>query len=171
MKIKKFAGLFALSAALVLTVSLAGCTSGGANRDIMEEPEITVEYLSGEYADQIIRDGGEDTLGTISIEQGEEGTYHLTVNSMVIVESSITDEGYYIADKNISTTVPLASDARVTYIKDKKSGPQVVELDKFIEMVQKDSQTEPEPGEEHLYEVYIIGGDALMILAKELPGA
>ena len=95
---------------------------------------------------------------------------------MVIVESSITDEGYYVADKNLSETVPLDSEARVTYIRDKKKGPQVMDLDKFIARVQKDtasreSSSDSDSEEEKLYDVYIIGGSALMILARELPDA
>lgn len=146
----------------------------------MEEPEITLEYLSGEYADQILRDGGEDTLGTIEItSKGKddsvksEGALSLTIHSMVIVESSITDEGYYIADKNLSSTVPLSPDAYVTYIKSREKGPEVIPFKEFIHLVQKDAEKQKdnglEPGNEKLYQVYIIGDTAVMILAKELP--
>ena len=92
---------------------------------------------------------------------------------MVIVESSYDKDGYYVADKNLSTTVPLDSEARVTYIKDKKKGPEVMELGAFIEKVQKDAKSEDfsDPDTEKLYDVYIIGGNALMLLAKEMPDA
>ena len=164
---------------LFTALPLSGCGQNSEDEQLMdelEEPEITVKYLSGEFADQIIKDGGEKTLGTISIEDAGNGDYELTVNSMVIVESSITEEGYYVADKNLSETVPLDSDARVTYIKNPKRGPQVMELDAFIRQIQEDNASQAESAdadseEEKLYDVYIIGGSALMILAKELPGA
>lgn len=172
MKKKRFAGPLILSIILVLAALLPGCGQKTDDYDIMEEmeePELTVEYLSGEYAQQLLRDGGEERLGTISIDQDENGKYSLTVNSMVIVESSITDEGYYIADKNISETFPLDQEARVTYIKKKSEGPQVTELDEFISLVQEDAQAASGSEEEKLYDVYIIGGSALMLLARELP--
>lgn len=179
MKKKRFTWVFVLFMALILALALPGCGQSSNEKELMdelEEPEITVKYLSGEYADQILRDGGEKVLGTISLKNIGEEKYELTVNSMVIVESSITDEGYYIADKNLSSTVPLDSEARVTYIQDKEKGPQVMKLDKFINRVQNDTAAQAESSDSDLtdentklYDVYIIGGNALMILAKELP--
>ena len=178
MKKRQFTLLMVL-VLLFCVLPLSGCGQESGDEELMDElaePKITVKYLSGEYADQILKDGGEKVLGTISIEDDGNGDYDLTVNSMVIVESSITDEGYYIADKNLSETVPLDSEARVTYIRDKKKGPQVMDLDKFIARVQKDtasreSSSDSDSEEEKLYDVYIIGGSALMILARELPDA
>lgn len=164
MKKKILVGATVLSLAAFLAITMSGCSK---IQDNIEEPDITVEYLSGEYADQLMRDGGECTLGTISITKDGD-TYTATVNSMVIVESSMSDEGYYVADKNISTTFPLDSEARVTYIRDEVAGPEVIELDEFIKL--NASDIDPlEEGNEKLYDVYTIGGDAMMILAKELP--
>lgn len=164
MKKRILTGVTILSLAVFLTVTMSGCIK--TNGD-MEEPDITVEYLSGEYADQLIRDGGECTLGTISITKDGD-IYTATVNSMVIVESSLSDEGYYVADKNISSTVSLDPEARVTYIRDKENGPEIISLDEFIRLTFDD--TEPlEEGNEKLYDVYTVGDDVMMILAKELP--
>lgn len=175
MKRKRFIKVSALSMAFILALFFSGCGEQTNDGDIMEEPEITVEYLTGEYAEQILRDGGEEILGTIELESDSENNCSLTVNSMVIVESSITKEGYYIADKNMSSTVPLASDARVTYIKSKEKGPEIINLEEFMKLAQKDIEKQKknglEPGKEKLYQVYIIGGSAVMLLAKELPAA
>lgn len=173
MKKKKFAGLIILTVIFLLAVSLCGCSGQDEadGHDVLETPELTVKYLSEEYSEQILRDGGKETLGTISINKGHDSKYSLTVHSMVIVESSITEEGYYIADKNISETVPLDPDADVTYIKDESIGPEIVQLDEFISLVQEDNAKAAVSGEEKLYDVYIIGGNALMILARELPDA
>ena len=173
MKKRQFTLLMVL-VLLFCSLTLSSCGQNSGDEELMDElaePEITVKYLSGEYADQILKDGGEKVLGTISIDEAGNGDYDLTVNSMVIVESSITDEGYYVADKNLSETVPLDSEARVTYIKNKKKGPQVMDLNKFIAQVQDDAASQDKAGnseEEKLYDVYIIGGSALMILAREL---
>lgn len=164
MKKKILAGVTALSLAALLAVTMSGC---GRSQDDIEEPDITEEYLSGEYADQLLRDGGECTLGTISISKDGD-SYTATINSMVIVESSMSDEGYYVADKNISTTVNLDPEARITYIKEVGEAPEVITLDELVEFSADD--TDPlEEGNEKLYDVYTVGDDAMMILAKELP--
>lgn len=174
MKRKTFIRVSILSMALILTVLFSGCGEQDSDNDIMEEPEITVEYLTEEYAEQILRDGGEELLGTIELTGNPDEGYSLTVHSMIIVESSITEEGYYIADKNMSSSVPLDPDANLTYIKSKKKGPEIVSLQEFAQLAQEDSQKQKsggvKPGEEKLYQVYIIGGNSIMLLAKELPG-
>ncbi len=174
MKRNSFAPILALSLILAFCLFLAGCEEEPDSHDILEEPEITVEYLSGEYAQQLLRDGGESTLGTIEIQSKSDGSYLLTVNSMVIVESSISDDGYYIADKNVSNTVPLSSEALATYIESSDDAPKVVDLEKFVSLVQEDGKkaasgkgSTDQP--EKLYDVYTIGGSALLLLARELP--
>ncbi|MCI9596740.1 MAG: hypothetical protein HFE75_05475 [Firmicutes bacterium] len=174
MKRNSLALVLILSMIFVLCLLLTGCEDDPGDHDNLEEPEITVEYLSGEYAEQLLRDGGESTLGTIEIEKDSEGACSLTVHSMVIVESSISDDGYYIADKNISNTVPLSSQAMATYIQSPDSPPEVIDLETFISKAQKDgekaaSKKKDSDPPEKLYNVYIIGGSALLLLAKELP--
>lgn len=174
MKRNSLAPVLVLTLVFAFCLFLTGCEEDPGEHDNLEEPEITVEYLSGEYAEQLLRDGGESTLGTIEIEKDSEGAYSLTVHSMVIVESSISDDGYYVADKNISNTVPLSSQAMATYIKSPDSPPEVMDLETFISRAQKDEEKsaskkrDADPPEK-LYNVYIIGGSALLLLAKELP--
>ncbi|MCI8648045.1 MAG: hypothetical protein HFE76_14925 [Firmicutes bacterium] len=173
MRREAFIKIYALSMALLLAVFFASCGEKSSDNDIMEEPEITVEYLTEEYAAQILRDGGKETLGSVELSGNTDEGYLLTIHSMVIVESSITEEGYYVADKNMSSSVPLDADARFTYIKSKKKGPEIVTLEEFVKLAQKDFQKQKvngvKPSEEKLYQVYIIGGTGVMLLAKELP--
>lgn len=174
MKRNRFVLIFVLGMMFALCLFLTGCGEEADSHDVLEEPEITVEYLSGEYAQQLLRDGGESTLGTIEIQSESDGAYSLTVHSMVIVESSISEDGYYVADKNISETVPLSSEALATYIKSPDDAPEVVDLETFVSLVQEDGKkvaSEKEDAEQpkKLYDVYMIGGSALLLLAKELP--
>lgn len=158
---KILAGILALSIVVFAAFSLTGCNK---QHDIIEEPDITVEYLSGEYADQLLRDGGECTLGTISTSKDGE-VYTATINSMVIVESDSEDDGYYIADKNVSTTASLDSNTRITYIDDEDATPKIVTLEEFVTSNDSDSAS----GGQKLYDIYTMGDSVLMILAKELP--
>lgn len=151
---------------LFLLVSITACNE---QHDILEEPDITVEYLSGDYADQLLRDGGENTLGTISLVQNEDDTYSLTVNSMLIVENDDSDLGYYIADKNITSVFQLDPEARVTYIKEKGADPEIVDLTEFIHLVQNETSNPLKEGDEKLYNVYTMDNNVLMILAEKMP--
>ena len=161
---KHLTRITALLLALLLCICMSGC---GQNGSTIEEPdEITVEYLTGEYADQLTRDGATVTLGTVAL-TGTNGTYNITVESMVIVESDITDEGYYIADKNVSETVPLDPTARITYLGE--DGAQIISIEEFAEIVTGENYDPLEVGNEQLYDVYTIGGNAVLLLAKELP--
>lgn len=150
----------------VLLITVTACED---QHDIIDEPDITVEYLSGDYADQLLRDGGNCTLGTISITGSANSGYELTVNSMLIVESEDSEDGYYIADKNMTSNFHLDSEARVTYIQDPSTGPEIIELSEFIEYIQEDASASSEDENENLYNVYTIGDNALMILAQEMP--
>ena len=150
-----------------MVFSLAGC--GGKDNTLEAPEEITVEYLEGEYAEQLIRDGAEITLGTVYLDSDENGNYTATVNEMVIVESDMTEYGYYIADKNISETLPLVSEAGITYIGEDTASPAVVSVEDFSEIVNSENYDPLKEGSEQLYEVYSIGGSVQLIMAKELP--
>lgn len=154
--------------AIILLMSMTVFFTGCFDRDIMEEPDITVKYLTGEYAEQLDRDGAECTLATVKITQDGEN-YSAVINSMAIVESSMTDEGYYIADMNVSETCTMDADTRATYIKDTAEGPEVVSFDEFVQLTMDDTSDPLKAGEERLYNVYTYDGIALLFLAQEMP--
>ena len=84
-----------LCAALVMTFT--GCdddTSGGT----IDEPEITGEYLAGEYAQQLTTDGAEVIVGSVDME-GSDGAYTVHIAEKEVVVNDGYEEGYYIADR------------------------------------------------------------------------
>lgn len=147
--------------------SLAGC--GNKDNSLDTPIEITLEYLEGEYTEQLIRDGAEITLGTVYLTSDDKGNYAVTTNEMVIVESDISDSGYYIADKNLSKTASLVPEASITYIGEDASEPEIISAEEFADIVNSDSYDPLKEGSEQLYEVYSIGGNVQLIMAKELP--
>jgi hypothetical protein len=153
--------------ALVLILSFGGC--GRVDNTIAEPDEITAEYLYGEYAEQLVRDGAEITLGTVKIDADENGQYSMEVEHMVIVESDLTEEGYYVADSNILTTMPLDPEARITYAGEAGAEPEVITVDELAEIVNAADYNPLEEGNEKLFDVYVMAGSVVMALAKELP--
>jgi len=167
MRKKHINRIAAVLLALILILSFGGC--GRVDNTIAEPDEITAEYLYGEYAEQLVRDGAEVQQGTVVIDTDGNGLYSITVESMVVVESDITDAGYYVADANISSTIPLDPEARITYVSEAGAEPKVMTVDQLANIV-NDREFDPlEEGNEKLFDVYTISGSAVMVLAKELP--
>ena len=154
---------------LVLILILSFCSCGRVDNTIAEPDEITAEYLYGEYSEQLIRDGAEVTTGCVTVETDETGTLSITMEDMVIVESDITDEGYYVADTNISKTMPLDPEARIAYISEKGAEPSVISVDELTEIINDEEYDPLEEGNEKLFDIYSISGSVVMVLAKELP--
>ncbi len=151
----------------VLILSFGGC--GRVDNTIAEPDEITAEYLYGEYADQLVRDGAEITTGTVLVETDGNGLYSMTVEHMVIVESDITEAGYYVADANISETAPLDPEARIVYISEAGVDPEIITVDELMGIVTAEGFDPLEEGNEKLFDVYNISGSVVMALARELP--
>ncbi|MDO4544588.1 MAG: hypothetical protein Q4C25_00380 [Bacillota bacterium] len=147
--------LLCLSSVLVL----CGCgeeKSGGT----IEEPDITGEYLSEEYAQQLLNDGAATMLGSVTIEDTEDGSYTVHIVEKEVIVNSSYDEGYYIADTNVTKDVPLSGDARIACLHD---GELVVE--DVEEFIANHEGGDADPVK--LYTVYMMGESANLILATE----
>ena len=167
MKKKYISVITAMLLTIVMILSLGSC--GRVDNTIAEPDEITAEYLYGEYAEQLIRDGAEITTGTVLVETDGNGLYSMTVEQMAIVESDITEAGYYLADTNISETTLLDPEARITYISETGAEPEIVTVDELMGIVTDNGFDPLEEGNEKLFEVYTMGDSVVMALAKELP--
>lgn len=141
----------------ILSVSvLTGCGEDKSGSTI-DEPEITTDYLTDEYADQLTTDGAETILGLVVLEKSEDSSYTAHIREQEIVLNSSYDEGYYIADTNVTVDAVLGMDARMTCIIGGKT--QVVTADEFIRYNGEDSQ--------QLYSIYMMGDSAELILAVD----
>ena len=153
----KLKGLsFVFLAVVIFSMSvLTGCGEEKSGNTI-NEPEITVDYLRTDYAQQLTTDGAEIMLGTVELNKNED-SYNVTITEKEVVPSSSYDEGYYIADTNVTKEATLGSDARMTCQVDVKE--QVIKAGDFI----KNHENNPE----QLYTVYLMGDSAELILATE----
>ena len=153
----KLKGLsFVFLAVVIFSMSvLTGCGEEKSGNTI-NEPEITVDYLRTDYAQQLTTDGAEIMLGTVELNKNED-SYNVTITEKEVVPSSSYDEGYYIADTNVTKGATLGSDARMTCQVDGKE--QVIKAGDLI----KNHENNPE----QLYTVYLMGDSAELILATE----
>lgn len=146
--------IFVLISSMFFVMSLTSC--GDKSGNTIDEPEITSDYLHGEYAEQLITDGAETMLGYVDISKDGD-TYMVHISEQEVVPNSDYDEGYYIADTNLAKDVSLGFDARIVCEEDGEQ--EVVTADDFIENQADD--------EKELYNVYLMGNSAELIMATE----
>lgn len=140
---------------MVCVFILAGCNSNQSGNTI-DEPEITAEYLTDEYSQQLMTDGAETISGAVSMENSD-GSYIVHIIEKEVVPSSSYKEGYYIADTNVTKDVSFGDEARIVCAHD---GERIVSsADDFIE-------NHPDASD-NLYTVYLMGDSAELILLVE----
>ena len=134
--------------------AFAGC--GNQNEDITEEPELDADYLMGDYTQQLITDGAEQYLGSVSIEKHGD-SYKATVAEKEVVASDRYDEGYYIADRNL--------EHKFTF----DDGSRIVRTSKRGDLEYVDSETFLTEGQDAnaLYNVYVIGDSIELMVYVE----
>ncbi len=102
-----------LALAILLCLSLGGCWQSDLSGNTYVEPEITVDYLITDFANQIIRDGAEKRFGVISsVHDNKDDTYTLTVSGKQFVNDSSQPNGFYIADRNVDYELTLSKNVR-----------------------------------------------------------
>lgn len=145
----------ALLACMVCALVLTSCNSNQSGNTI-DEPEITPEYLAGEYAQQLLTDGAETITGEVTIEKADD-SYAVHIVEKEVVPSNSYDEGYYIADTNITKDVSFGDEARIVCAHEDER--IVSSADDFIDR-------HPD-GSDELYTVYLMGDSAELILRVE----
>lgn len=172
---KAFKKILYVGLLIVLTfVLLTGCTNSNQSGSTVDEPDITVEYLQGEYANQLMRDEAEYVFGNITIIEEEDGTVKLEIAEKTFVNGDSGSDEYYIEDKNMTVTTELSSEARCTFLQKGMTLPQIMTAEQFVEAHKKDiekngGENNPDYDKTKLYDIYIMNGQAELILARYIP--
>lgn len=163
-------GIIAILALIFSAAFIVGCAGP---HNTIDEPEITAEYLSGEYAAQLVRDGASVIFGNIDISEDEEGTIFVQITEKEFVEDSNQPNGFYIADRNQDITYQLASEARATFLYGGASVPEVMNVSGFLDAVMQDyleyGEGYPDYSEFKLYDIYVMGEQIELLLARYIP--
>lgn len=97
----------------LLCLSLVGCWKSDLSGNTYVEPEITVDYLITDFANQITKDGAEKRFGVIDgITDNKDDTYTINVLGKQFVEDASQPGGFYIADRNVEYELTLAKNVR-----------------------------------------------------------
>lgn len=164
---KRAFSLFFLVALVTVTICISfGC--GDRSGQTINEPDITVEYLQGEYAEQLIRDGAEvvfgtiDVTGTVSGVQPEDSSAgaitltQLTINAKEYVEDENYEGGYYIADRNKAYITYAGEEARTACDMGNTGTLTVTPISDF---------TAQDTGD-RLFDVYLFDDQVLLIIER-----
>lgn len=141
---KRLVSLFLVISAACVVLTLAGCSQKDSDTDYGEAYD--VDYMVNEYVDQLLRDGAETVVGNVEI-TGSEDDYTVTVAEKKVVANENYKNGYYVADKNISSSYTLGSDLGILT----REGNEIraCSAEEFIQNHSGDTET--------LYTVYLIG--------------
>lgn len=134
---------------IISSLFLVGCADKSGQT--IAEPEITADYLVEDYSEQLMTDGGESMIGTISMEKSDN-SYTVNFSETDVIPNSNYDEGYYLANTNIYKDVTLGSDARIVLLSDGEA--VVADADELI----------ASNNEDKLYQVYFMGSSAELIV-------
>ena len=142
--------LILITVALCLFFTLTACSDENSDGNFgdMNDPE----YLMTDFADQLLRDGANTLTGIVEV-TGTDGSYSVTIDQKKVVPSEDYDDGYYIADRNITDSYALSNDAVILVQKD--GSPSVCAIEDFIRDHSGDSSS--------LYCVYLMGDTAQLI--------
>lgn len=157
---------------LLLALAMLFCTSCSSDRSggTIDEPDITADYLKGEYADQLLRDGAEHVFGTVDFKMEDDGSVReIAVAAKEYVTDSSAENGYYIADRNKVYLVHMPEEARTTYRFEGDTEETVLAPAEFTSAVLADyAAHESELSsyrESRLYDIYLFDDQILLILA------
>lgn len=158
---------------VILSVAVTGCHVKNQNGSTVEEPEITQEYLEGEYVEQLIRDGAEHLFGNIEIIKGDDGSTEINIITKELVSDSINGGRSLIEDRNYEISYPLSEEARCTFLQGGVSVPQILSADKFVEQyesaIKQELPTSAASEELLYYDLYIMNEQIELILARYIP--
>jgi len=134
------------------------------------EHELTVEYLTGEYAEQLLQDGATVMLGSIDIIEHENGTIVVDITEKEYVENIDEEEGFYISDEYSETMYYLSPDVKATFFLREEGIVQAMRHDEFVDMVWRDffefGVDILEDREYRLYDIYIVENEVVLLIAR-----
>lgn len=162
-----------LTLCFLLVLSLDGCWKSDLSGGTYEEPEITLDYLITDFANQIIKDGAEKRFGEIdSIIDNKDDTYTLTVLGKQFVEDSSQPGGFYIADRNVNYELTLSKNVRSVIFptNDLEDGQFFLNSAGFIQAFNDDfsSFLQETPSEEiHYYFYFYVMHDFVELIVQQ----
>lgn len=158
-----------LTLILVAVLAAVGCGAMGEE----ETPEITVSYLEGDYAQQLMNDGAEKLLGSMELNKGESGDIEMILHPKELVADDTQPGGYRIDSYALNRTFTVSEQAYATFIASDSDGQvQILTPDKLCTAISEEYESLNtsfvEYGDRQLYDVYALDNQVLLILTHQI---
>lgn len=176
MKVGKSRQVMILFLIVVSVLSFGGCKNSGLVGNTYVEPDLTLDYLTSDYPQQLIRDGAEKKFGKIeNVTDSGNGSYRITVDEKQFVADQNQPNGFYIADRNLTYDLYLSSNARAVFYPGGDS-TKAVFFDSskgFIDKLQKDraqyGSSNPEYADFQLFYFYVMKNEVVLVTQQYIP--
>ena len=139
------------TASLLMVIVAFGIGLSGCGNE-MDEPDITADYLQGEFAEMLEGDGAEIIVGSVDILQDDD-TYKARITEKQVVASD-NKQGYYLAETNNLFERIIGSDCRIVYMNGDE--PVVGSAEEFLKKYNGETDT--------IYRAYCFGESCELIL-------
>lgn len=151
-----------------IPVCLFGCGPLGEE----DTPDMTLEYLSGEYATQLVHDGAEQLLGSVELTQNENGDLDMILHPKELIQDSSQPNGWRVDSFALNRTFVVPEQAYVTYCAPGESAAEILTPADFCTALTKEYEEAGVPfedyGDTRLYDVYALDNQVLLILYHPL---
>jgi|GEM_PF-817762 len=168
-------GMFFLLVALSV-FCFYGCKNTGLIGNTYVEPEITVEYLTSEFSEQLVRDGADKRFGKIeNVVDNGNGSFILTIDEKQFVSDANQPNGFYIADRNLTDDLYLGENARTVFFPggDSTKAMCFENAKAFIDTLLEDrsiySPNNSEYEDSQLFYFYIMHNEVVLIIQQYIP--
>ena len=157
----------------LIILPMTGCKSDRYGNTYVE-PEITVDYLTTEFADQITRDGATKIFGTIdTLKDNGNGTFTLGITGKEFVVDNSQPNGFYIADQNKEYQLVLSKSSRAVFFPRADSSSAEFHLTAADFMAALEEDRSNNPGSDYkdyqLFYFYVMHDYVELVLQQYLP--
>jgi len=167
----------------ILTIALFSGCAGNNGQGVIEpyeaiemiEIELSVEHLTGEYAQYLRENGANVILGSIDLREHEDGVVRVYITEKEYIYDPDHPSGYRIIESYADEELIyyLASDAKGTFLLKDEGITQAMAYDEFVDAVWQDffdTASEPlEYQQDRIYYIYIVEGEIKLLIAREMP--
>lgn len=149
---------------LILVLTMITACGAPEGEETLDETQLTLEYLKGDYTSQLLTDGAEHLVGSIEFSTAEDGSVQLILHPKEVSASANSDGTYTVTSYVINRVLSVSDSLYATYI----DSSSILSAFEFELAVQDDYEAQgvsfDEYGDHILYDVYALEDQVLLAL-------